>query len=170
MAKSDLEVKIQKVLSANELDLRKTKYRFMDQKVTPDVLNFVSDCIENLDEKVKKRFTKNDVWNSNYFEENIKVIYNKPNADNETMIHEYDKFFAQPLKSLSYAGVFKEEKSGNTNYYTIVEEEILSLLTLNERNCWLFIRTYVTEVLKRSNFYLNIEKYKLSMKINKKTR
>jgi hypothetical protein len=164
MAKSDLEVKIQKVLSANELDLRKTKYRFMDQKVTPDVLNFVSDCIENLDEKVKKRFTKNDVWNSNYFEENIKVIYNKPNADNETMIHEYDKFCAQPLKSLSYAGVLKEEKSGNTNYYTIVEEEILSLLTLNERNCWLFIRTYVTEVLKRSNFYSNIEKYNDRMK------
>ena len=168
MSKSDLENKILKILSKQELDLRKTKYRFMDQKVTPDVLNFICDCIENLEEKKKKNFTKNDIWESKYFAENIKVIYNKPNADNETMVHEYDKFCAQPVKTLSYAGVLKEEKSGNQNHYSVLETEILSLLTLNEKNCWVFLKVYVSEVLKKSSFYENIEKYSSLVKVDSK--
>lgn len=168
MSKSDLENKILKILSKQELDLRKTKYRFMDQKVTPDVLNFICDCIENLEEKKKKNFTKNDIWESKYFAENIKVIYNKPNADNETMVHEYDKFCAQPVKTLSYAGVLKEEKSGNQNHYSVLETEILSLLTLNEKNCWVFLKVYVSEVLKKSSFYENIEKYSSLVKADSK--
>jgi hypothetical protein len=168
LSKSDLENKILKILSKQELDLRKTKYRFMDQKVTPDVLNFICDCIENLEEKKKKNFTKNDIWESKYFAENIKVIYNKPNADNETMVHEYDKFCAQPVKTLSYAGVLKEEKSGNQNHYSVLETEILSLLTLNEKNCWVFLKVYVSEVLKKSSFYENIEKYSSLVKADSK--
>ena len=140
----------------------------MDQKVTPDVLNFICDCIENLEEKKKKNFTKNDIWESKYFAENIKVIYNKPNADNETMVHEYDKFCAQPVKTLSYAGVLKEEKSGNQNHYSVLETEILSLLTLNEKNCWVFLKVYVSEVLKKSSFYENIEKYSSLVKVDSK--
>lgn len=159
MSKSDLENRIHKILLEQELDLRKTKYRFMDQKVTPDVLNFISDCIENLEEEKKKKFTKNDIWESEYFAENIKVIYNKPNADNKTMVHEYDKLCAQPLKTLSFSGVLQEKKIGNQNYYSVLESELLSLLTLNEKNCWIFLSVFVSEVLKKSNFYENIKKY-----------
>ena len=97
MSKSDLENKILKILSKQELDLRKTKYRFMDQKVTPDVLNFICDCIENLEEKKKKNFTKNDIWESKYFAENIKVIYNKKIfcLFEEKTIEEFCQQFAQ---------------------------------------------------------------------------
>lgn len=159
MSKSDLELKIHTLLKNNDLDLRKSKYRFMDQKVTPDVLNFISDCIENLSESKYHSFTKNDIWNSSYFSENIKVIYNKPDADNETMKHEYDKFCAQPLKTLAYAGVLKEQKISKQNHYEVNDHELLSLLALNVKNCWLFLKIYVTEVLKASDFYQHIEKY-----------
>ena len=58
--------------------LRTQDARFMDQKVTPDVLCIVSDCIlQFIKENSNREFTARDIWESDYANENIKDIFNK---------------------------------------------------------------------------------------------
>ena len=126
--------------------------RFTDQKVIPDVLSAVCECvIEYLGNEKHKEFTKNDIWHSEYANELITSSFNKPNLKNAKS--EYDKFFAQPLKALSYAKVLKEEKKGTTNYYTVIDFEILKYISLRERNALFFLDIYLTKVLKDSGIY-----------------
>lgn len=154
-----IEEKITKLLNSKSHDLRTSKYRYMDQKVTPDVLAFIADCILNLPPLDADNFTKNTVWHSTYFSKNVVFIYNKPEANNETMASEYDKFCAQPLKTLSYAGVLTEEKVGGENRYTINDMEILEYISLNDRNAFNFLRLYLEKVMKDSGFLLKVETY-----------
>ncbi len=156
---SPIEDKILAQLQKQNLDIRDSGYRYMDQKVTPDVLAFIADCIVNLPSSTRENFTKNDVWNSSYFSKNIVMIFNKPQADNATAIHEYDKFTAQPLKTLSFAGVLAEGKAGRVNTYSVVDEEILEYISLSDRNAFNFLCLYLQEVMKRSGFLSRINNY-----------
>ena len=66
-----------------DLDIRKSKFsRFMDQKVTPDVLCFIADCIINLPNN--QNFTTKDIWKSNYFEKECEGNFGKPSPTNES--------------------------------------------------------------------------------------
>src|SRR5690606_33824984 len=116
-----------------DFDLRK-KFpgysRYMDQKVTPDVLAFIADCILNLPES--QTFTVRDIWESDYFEKNTKAIFGKPAPSNDSAFSEYNKFIGQPLKTLAYAQVLSETKEGQTNKYTINNKELLEYISLNE--------------------------------------
>lgn len=141
------------------MDIRVSKYRYMDQKVTPDVLAFIADCVLNLTPAEAENFSKNTVWHSSYFSKNVVFIYNKPEANNETMSSEYDKFCAQPLKALSYAGVLTEEKIGNENRYSVNDREILEYISLSDRNAFNFLRLYLEKVMKDSGFYTKFETY-----------
>ncbi len=131
----------------------------MDQKVTPDVLAFTADCIVNYPGSDTGEFTKNDIWKSDYFSKNVVLIYNKPAADNETAIHEYDKFTAQPIKTLAYAGVLKEEQRGGTNFYTINQADILTHISLSDRNAFGFLYLYLNKVLEDSGFINRVNEY-----------
>lgn len=64
---SQIEDKIITELQAQNLDIRDSGYRYMDQKVTPDVLAFIADCVLNLPLQSQNGFTKNDIWHSSYF-------------------------------------------------------------------------------------------------------
>ena len=100
-----------------DFDVRKSKdARFMDQKVTPDVLSIIADCVLNFDADRNIEFTKDDIWNDNYFNTNVKGIFNKPDAQNETTRQEYDKFTSQPLRTLAYSGVLEMRKSENKHF------------------------------------------------------
>ncbi len=156
---SPIEEKIKHLLKSKSLDVRASKYRYMDQKVTPDVVAFIADCVLNLSSAEAENFSKNTVWHSSYFSKNVVFIYNKPDANNETMSSEYDKFCAQPLKALSYAGVLAEEKVGNENRYTVVDREILEYISLSDRNAFNFLRLYLEKVMKDSGFYGKFETY-----------
>jgi len=151
--------KIDKHLSQLNLDLRSSKYRYTDQKVTPDVLAFIADCILNLPTATASDFTKNDVWHSDYFSKNVVLIYNKPDADNDTMVSEYDKFCAQPLKALSYAGILEEEKVGTTNHYVVKNRELLEYISLSDRNAFIFLCHYLEKVLRDSGYFGKIEQF-----------
>lgn len=131
----------------------------MDQKVTPDVLAFIADCVVNYSVPATQEFTKNDIWQSSYFSKNVVLIYNKPDADNKTAVHEYDKFTAQPLKTLAYAGVLKEVMRGGTNYYRINDVDILRHISLSDRNAFNFLLIYLTKVLEDSGFIAHIDNY-----------
>lgn len=113
--------KIQQHLDQHDLNIKPTKNgRYMDQKVTPDVLCFIADCIINYassDPTIE--FKVKDIWTSDYLEQNVPAVFSKPSPSNETAASEYDKFVAQPIKALEHAKIVSSEKRGTTNYYTI---------------------------------------------------
>jgi hypothetical protein len=122
--------KIEKHLQKFDFDVRKTKdARFMDQKVTPDVLCIMADCVLNYDADKNLEFTKDDIWSDGYFNTNVKAIFNKPDAQNETTKQEYDKFTSQPLRTLAYAGILEIEKVGHKNVYIFLYHYLLKVLS-----------------------------------------
>lgn len=144
-----------------DFDVRKSKdARFMDQKVTPDVLCIMADCVLNYTADRDIEFTKDDIWNDSYFNTNVKAIFNKPDAKNETTRQEYDKFTSQPLRTLAYSGVLTMRKEGNKNLYHITNKSILEFIAMKERNAYLFLYHYLIKVLSDSNELRYFEEFK----------
>ncbi|MGE8432860.1 hypothetical protein [Chryseobacterium joostei] len=134
-----------------DFDVRKSKdARFMDQKVTPDVLCIIADCILNFVADREIEFTKDDIWSDDYFNHNVKAIFNKPDAGNETTKQEYDKFTSQPLRTLAYANVLRMRKDGKRNLYSINNQVILEFIAMKERNAYIFLYHYLIKVLSDS--------------------
>ncbi len=138
-----------------DFDIRKTKdARFMDQKVTPDVLCIIADCVmEFISDENNKVFTANDIWDFEYTNKNVMDIFRKPSVDNINAENEYDKFFSQPLRMLAYAWVLKLEKKSNRNYYKVNNFKILEYISIKERNSLNFIQLYLEKVLLDSWIY-----------------
>lgn len=142
------------------LDIRITHNgRFMDQKVTPDVLSFIADCILNLTPNKQISFTKDDVWNLKYFDENAKVIFGKPGAAEATARNEYDKFTSQPLKTLAAAGVLKEAKVGVRNVYSINRRDFLEYLAQSPQTSLKFLCEYLRKTLQQSGVWSEVAAY-----------
>lgn len=147
-----------------DFDIRKKRAgysRFMDQKVTPDVLSFIADCILNLPNA--DDFTVKDIWELDYFIKNTQAIFGKPSPSNETSFSEYNKFIGQPLKTLAYSEVLQETKKGNTNHYSINNEELLEYISLNERGSLDFLIEYITKVITDSGFIASLENYRTAI-------
>jgi len=152
---------INEFFSQFDFDVRKTKdARFMDQKVTPDVLCIMADCVLNYTADRDIEFTKDDIWNDNYFNTNVKAIFNKPDAKNETTRQEYDKFTSQPLRTLAYSGVLSMRKDRNKNLYRISNKPILEFIAMKERNAYVFLYHYLTKVLSDSGQLRFFEDFK----------
>lgn len=147
--------------SSFDFDVRKSRdARFMDQKVTPDVLCIIADCVINYVADRDIEFSKDDIWNDPYFSTNVKAIFNKPDTANETTRLEYDKFTSQPLRTLAYAGILSLRKDGNKNLYKINHKEILEFIAMKERNAYIFLYKYLTKVLTDSGLILYFENYR----------
>lgn len=146
-----------------DFDIKITKNaRFMDQKVTPDVMCMIADCVLNFietkdDENIK--FSSTDIWKHEYSNKNIKEIFGKTDVTNKKAKNEYDKFFQQPLKALAYAKILKEEKDGNKIYFTVMNLEILKYIALKERNTLSFLDIYLKKVLKDSQIWHLFENF-----------
>jgi hypothetical protein len=148
-----------------DFDIRKKPAgysRFMDQKITPDVLSFVADCIVNFIgyKNPNTIFSVKSIWKFPYFIKNTIAVFGKPSPENKSAGHEYDKFIAQPLKTLAFAKVIKEEKNGRTNIYSVLRPDILEYISQNERNAWNFLVVYIEKVLSDSGFIKNFEIFK----------
>lgn len=146
-------------LNGFDFDVRKTQdARFMDQKVLPDVLSAVSECvIEFLGDDIEKEFTKNDIWYSEYAQNLITGSFNKPNLKDADS--EYNKFFAMPLKTLGYSKVLNETKKGRTNVYTINRFDILEYISLRERNALNFLDIYLSKVIQDSGLHVAFDNF-----------
>lgn len=156
----DYNQRIKKYLEKYDLDIRKSKFsRFMDQKVAPDVLCFVADSIINLS-ATKPEFTYKDIWNSNYFEKNVRAIYGKPSPKNKKAHSEYDKFIVQPLRMLFYAKILSCQKTGRNSVYKIKEKDLLEFISIKERNAYLFLFHYITQILFDSGLISHFERFK----------
>jgi hypothetical protein len=158
---------IKEFLAQFDFDVRKSKdARFMDQKVTPDVLCIMADCVLNYVADRDIEFTKDDIWNDPYFNTNVKAIFNKPDAGNETTRQEYDKFTSQPLRTLAYAGVLSMRKDGNRNLYKINNKDVLEFIGMKERNAYNFLYAYLVKVLIDSGLISYFDEYKLKCEDN----
>lgn len=144
---------INKFLAQFDLDVRKTgDARFADQKCTPDVVCFIADCVMNIVQSGQS-FTVNDIWNSQYFIKNAVAVFGKPIPTNPTARHEYDKFIQQPLRLLGYAHVLNVEKQGNSNIYSIANEDMLDYISRRERNTYNFLFCYFKKVMEDSGMW-----------------
>jgi len=153
-----------------DLDIRKKSFgysRFMDQKVTPDVLCFISDCILNQTSKNIREFTINDILNSPYFRKNVTRHFGKPSPDDKRTLHEYDKFVAQPIKSLLFSQILKAKIIGNQQHFSISNIDLLRFISIRSENAYIFLYYYITKVLQDSGFYGNLESYRDSYLRNK---
>ncbi len=151
--------KIEAYLKNIDLDIRKTgDARFFDQKVQPDVLSAVCECILNY-VNISKEFTNRDIKECEFSNEIVTEIFNKPNislADSE-----FNKFFGQPIKMLAYCGLLYENKDKKPYKYTIVNKELIEYISLRDRNAYYFISVYLEKVLKDSaiwNYFDNFFK------------
>ncbi|MDA2936476.1 hypothetical protein MYX06_04630 [Patescibacteria group bacterium AH-259-L05] len=155
-------MKILDYLNQFNLDIRRTgDARFMDQKVTPDVLCIIADCVINfLKNDTSREFTVKDIWNSKYFNTIVKDIFSKPDVTEETAKHEYDKLIQQPLKALSYAHILNCEKRGNTNYFSVKNYELFEFISLKDRNAYNFLYQYLVKVLTDSGLIKFFKEFK----------
>ncbi len=150
---------IQKHLQSINFDIRLTKdARFMDQKVTPDVISVVAECVlEYLGKDTKKEFTKNDIWYSDFAKNIIPSTFNKPPLNDPNAKKEYNKFFNQPLRTLAYGKILSLEKRGTTNYFTVRKIEILKFIASRERNAIIYLNKYLEKVIMDSGLESHFE-------------
>jgi len=167
-----MDNKILAYLKKFDLDIRKSKNaRFIDQKVTPDVLSFIADCILNYTSgNSKKEFCVKNIWDDKYFNKNVEIVFGKPSPENETATHEYDKFIAQPIKTLTYANILKiDKKDGLTYYFKIKNFELLEYISIKDKNAYIFLSVYLRKVLIDSGFIKFIDKFINKAKNSKAT-
>lgn len=145
---------IQAFLKSRDYDLRKTHNgRWIDQKCTMDVMCMVTDCIvQYISCSEDKSFTVKDIWYYDYTVENVQQIFSKPDPSKKA-IHEFDKYFGQPIKLLDAAGILLGEKSGRGYVYTVVNQEMLEYISFRDRNAYNFLCLYIEKVLRDSGIY-----------------
>lgn len=150
---------INSYLNQFDFDIRKSHdARYVDQKCTPDVTCFLADCILNISSS-KPTFTANDIWQSQYFKHNCRVVFNKPYADDERAKNEYNKWFSQPLKLFHTAGILSADILTRPTSYSIKNEELLDYISRRERNSYNFLYCFFSKVLKDSGFWKYFEEY-----------
>ena len=126
---------IKDFVNKHNYDIRKShNARFTDQKCIPDVVCAVAECIiEYTGENKLCKFSKDNIWHSDYANQLLSECFSKPDTENTTMSSEYDKFFAQPMKMLAFAGILSEEKEKGINTYQVLEYDILSFISTREK-------------------------------------
>lgn len=150
---------INEYLNKFDFDIRKSHdSRYVDQKCTPDIVCFLADCILNIAAS-HSIFTANDIWQSQYFKHNCRVVFNKPYADDKRAKNEYNKWFSQPLKLFHKAGILDANLLTRPATYSINNEELLDYISRRERNSYNFLYCYFSKVLKDSGFWRYFEEY-----------
>lgn len=152
---------INNFLEQFDFDIRKSKdARFVDQKCTPDIVCFMADCVLNMI-ATKPTFVINDIWETQYFIQNCRVVFNKPWANDKNAKNEYNKVLSQPLKLLAYSQILKVEKIKGSLTFSVNNEELLDYISRKDRNAYNFLYCYFTKVLSDSGFFKNLEEYKI---------
>lgn len=155
-------------LNQFDFDIRKSHdARYVDQKCTPDIVCFLADCILNTAAS-HQTFTANDIWQSQYFKHNCRVVYNKPYADDDRAKNEYNKWFSQPLKLFHTAGILNADSSTRPTSYSIRNEELLDYISRRDRNAYNFLYCFFSKVLKDSGFWRYFEQYLKDVETNRK--
>lgn len=144
-----------------DYDIRKSHNgRWIDQKLTVDVLSFIADSVlEFVGTDIQKEFKVKDIWTYQPVGDNVRLIFKKPDVNDPKAASEYNKFFGQPLKLLGNSKVLHEEKRGKCNIYRINNIEVLEYIAAREKNTLFFLKTYIEKVLKDSDMMLPFNEF-----------
>ena len=146
-------------LSHYDLDIRKSHdARYVDQKCTPDIVCFMADCVMNMI-ATKPEFAINDIWETQYFVQNSRVIFSKPWANDKKAYNEYNKVLSQPLKLMAYAHVLNVETVNGTLTFSVSNEDLLDYISRKDRNAYDFLYCYFIKVITDSGFLKYFEEY-----------
>ena len=150
---------INKYLSKFDLDVRKSHdARYVDQKCTPDIVCFMADCVMNM-VATKPIFVINDIWETQFFIQNTRVIFNKPWANDKKAYNEYNKVVSQPLKLLAYAHILDVKTINGSLTFSVANEELLDYISRKDRNAYNFLYCYFVKVMSDSGFIKYFEEY-----------
>ena len=132
-----------------------------DQKIQPDVLEIVAECILE-HSKRNNIFTVKDIWRDSYTRELCKSVFKKGDPLDPKKASEWEKCFAQPLNTLSFFEIlFKTKpKKGRGYIFTIVNKEMLEYISRNSRNSHKFIYLCSRSFLKKNNLETSFFKFK----------
>jgi len=145
--------KIIKYFQDKNFDIRTSHNgRWMDQKVTPDVLSMVAETILDYSQNISKSFTNKDLYQNSDFLENVSNFFGKPAVAINEMENEYNKFVGQSIKALSYSEILTENTSKRPYLYTINNIDILELIAQSDRNALFFLQNYIKKCLLDSGF------------------
>lgn len=153
---------INELFGGKTFDIRVSKNaRWIDQKCTPDVVNFVADCIVYyLDNGGTEPFTSPSIWRSAYAVEFVQDAFGKPYPLDEEPHDEFNKFFRQPMKMLAAAGVLEEQgKKRNTIQFAVADREVLDYIMLSPVNARRFLQLYIEKTLKDSGLWPQFERF-----------
>ena len=144
-----------------DYDIRKSNNgRWIDQKCTPDVLSFISDCIfYYTTTNPNEEFTTQDIWFSAYAVNNTEAVFKKPSPKQHAAKNEYDKFFQQPMKLLANSQVLLEHKVGHKNVFKVNNLDIVEYIALSEKNALKFLYHYIEKVLRDSDLFYSFESF-----------
>lgn len=157
---------INKYLNLFDLDIRKSNNaRYVDQKCTPDIVCFMADCVLNMI-ATKPIFVINDIWATQYFIENTRVVFNKPWANDKKAYNEYNKVLSQPLKLLAYAHILNVNVSDGALTFSVANEELLDYISRKDRNAYNFLYCYFVKVMSDSGFLKFFEEYAIKCLVN----
>lgn len=151
-----LRKKLRRIWQHRDLDIRKTgrdeeAVRWLDQKVTPDVVSAICDVIVDVRDKGAKSFTVRELWNSGELARNVQQDFGKPHPKNANARREYDKFVGMPVNTLASAGVL-DIAGGRPKIFSVPKgmDSVLVQMADSERNAVEFLDTYIYEVMFQS--------------------
>lgn len=140
-------------LNQINLDIRTSNNgRWMDQKVTPDVLSLVAQTILDYSDTGKPEFSNRDLFQDADFLRTVSQFFNKPATSSKEMENEYNKFTGQQLKVLSYAKILNEDSHSRPFVYTILKPDLLELIAQSDKKALKFLQSYITKCLSDSEF------------------
>lgn len=146
---------LKEFLDSHNYDIRLTgNGRWIDQKCAFDTVCFVADCIvDYLHNGGTIPFESPQIWHRQYSIENVMRLFGKPDPTTRSTLDEYNKFFRQPLKLLSAAGVLSERKKGITIQFYVEDIDVLEYIALRERNAFDFMCLYIEKTLHDSGLW-----------------
>jgi len=165
MAYDVMEDVLKEYFATINLDIRKQNpgySRFMDQKVTPDVMRLVAECIiAKIGNKPDRAFSASEIEHSQYFSRNVAREFSKPVPGEKSTESEYDKWPSQIIQTLRFAGIIKEDsKKGRAIWYIVAKPDILEYIASRTQHAYTFLFHYIIKVLSDSGFYKYIERYR----------
>ena len=140
------------------LKTRGSNPRYFDQKVQPDTVEIISQCVLEFS-KQKHFFTIKDIWNNKFSEDLIYEYFKKPKATDKKAENEFDKFFSQPICFLTFFGILHREKKSKKYYHTILKPNILEYIASDQRKALNFINICLISFIKSNQLKTTFEKF-----------
>ena len=159
---TDIEKKLEQHVKSIHLDLRvNDNHRFTDQKCKPDIVSAVAEAILMfVKEDPTKEFTTTDIRTSDFSNETMVSLFQKPAIGGSGTEREYDKVFAQPIRMFWTAQLIqKTGKNGNAFKYRIKHKEYLEYIALSDQRALNFLVIFLSKVISDSGLLPHFDRF-----------